>query len=125
MLREGDRERELSGHDPATTNNRMELLAAISALESLRAASDVTLHSDSRYVIDGMRLWLPSWVAKGWKTADKKPVKNRDLWERLAAAASRHRVTWRWVEGHAGDPGNERADALANEAIDGASAPRP
>ncbi|MCI0340440.1 MAG: ribonuclease HI [Planctomycetales bacterium] len=118
LLRDGTREKELSGSDPATTNNRMELLAVIRALESLPAPSDVRLHSDSRYVIDGMTRWLSGWRAKGWKTADKKPVKNRDLWELLAAAAARHAVTWIWVEGHAGDPGNERADALANAAID-------
>jgi ribonuclease HI len=110
--------RELSGAEPQTTNNRMELLGAIAALESLPAGSQVELHTDSKYVKDGITSWMARWERNGWRTADKKPVKNQDLWRRLAAAAAVHRVTWRWVEGHSGVPGNERADALANAAID-------
>ena len=110
--------RELSGGDPATTNNRMELFAAISALEALPEGSRVTLYTDSTYVRDGITSWLPRWVQNGWRTSDRKPVKNQDLWRRLDEAAAAHTVDWRWVKGHAGDPGNTRADALANAAID-------
>ena len=112
------RKKNLKGGELATTNNRMELMAAIQALDALRERCTVTLYTDSIYVKQGLNAWLPVWKAKGWRTADKKPVKNQDLWERLDAAAARHEVDWRWVKGHAGDPGNEAADRLANEAID-------
>jgi ribonuclease HI len=110
-------ERELSGADPATTNNRMELTAAIEALESLKRPVAALLFTDSAYLRNGITQWLPGWKARGWRTADKKPVKNQDLWERLDAAAGRHRIDWRWVKGHAGDPYNERADRLARAAL--------
>ena len=109
-------ERELSGGEADTTNNRMELMAAIAALESLREPCTVVLHTDSQYVRQGITEWMPAWIRRGWKTAGGDPVKNRDLWERLHAAASRHRVDWRWVKGHAGDPDNERVDQLARAA---------
>ena len=99
-----------------TTNNRMELMAAIAALEVLTEGCRVTLHIDSQYVRQGITEWMPAWIRRGWKTAGGDPVKNRDLWERLHAAASRHRVDWRWVKGHAGDPDNERVDGLARDA---------
>ncbi len=108
----------LKGGEVLTTNNRMELTAAIQALETLKEPCAVRLYTDSTYVRQGILEWLRGWKAKGWKTADKKPVKNQDLWERLDAAAARHRVEWHWVKGHAGHPGNEAADRLANEAID-------
>ena len=111
--------RELSGGEDATTNNRMELMAAISALEALSRPSRVRLHTDSTYVKDGITGWINRWKANGWRTANKKPVKNVDLWQRLEAALAGHEVDWRWVKGHAGDPGNERADALARQAIPG------
>jgi len=117
ILRWRGQERELSGGDTQTTNNRMELMAAISALETLRRPTIVRLHTDSLYVKDGIQKWLPSWKKRGWKTADKKPVKNVDLWQRLETAVERHEVSWHWVRGHAGHPENERADALAREAI--------
>ncbi len=107
------RERELSGGEAATTNNRMELLAAITALETLSRPSRITIVTDSSYVRDGVTRWIHGWKRNGWKTAAKKPVKNEDLWRRLDAAAARHDVTWQWVKGHAGHPENERADALA------------
>lgn len=110
-------EKELSGGEPATTNNRMELMAAIAALEALTRPCAVTLHTDSQYVKNGLTQWIHGWKRNGWKTADKKPVANADLWLRLDAAAARHKVEWRWVKGHAGDPMNERADALARAAI--------
>lgn len=106
------------GGEMQTTNNRMELMAAISALESLRESCDVTLYTDSTYVMKGLNEWLPGWKARGWRTADKKPVKNQDLWERLDAAAARHQIEWQWVKGHAGNPGNEAADQLANLGIE-------
>ncbi|MFA5122731.1 ribonuclease HI [Zavarzinia sp.] len=109
-------EKELSGGEAATTNNRMELMAAIVALEALTRASEVRLFTDSRYVMDGITKWIIGWKRNGWKTADKKPVKNEDLWRRLDAIASTHRIEWRWVKGHAGDPLNERVDALARAA---------
>lgn len=118
LLRYGEHERELSGAEPITTNNRMELMGAIVALETLTRASRVVLYTDSQYVKKGMTEWLRSWVARGWLTADRKPVKNADLWQRLQTAAQRHQVDWRWVRGHAGDPGNERVDLLANQAMD-------
>jgi ribonuclease HI len=110
--------KELSGSEAATTNNRMELMAAIMGLAALNRPSVATVQTDSQYVIKGITEWLPSWKARGWRTADKKPVKNQDLWEKLEQAAGRHTLTWQWVKGHSGDPGNERVDELANLAID-------
>lgn len=107
------KERELSGGDPTTTNNRMELLAAINALESLSRASEITVVTDSSYVKDGVTKWIHGWKRNGWKTAAKKPVKNAELWQQLDAAQARHQVIWEWVKGHAGHPENERADELA------------
>ena len=106
-------ERELSGGEPATTNNRMELMAAIAALETLKEPCTVVLTTDSKYVRQGITEWMAGWVRRGWKTSGGDPVKNRDLWERLHAAAGRHTVDWRWVKGHAGHPENERVDQLA------------
>jgi ribonuclease HI len=117
ILRWRGQEKELSGSEPQTTNNRMELMAAIQALETLTRPAHVRLHTDSVYVKDGITKWLHSWKQRGWKTADKKPVKNVDLWQRLEKAAERHHVEWLWVRGHAGHPENERADALAVGAI--------
>lgn len=116
LLRYGAKEREVSGGEPDTTNNRMELMAAIIALETLSEACNVALHTDSRYVQQGISEWLPNWIRRGWKTAAGAPVKNQDLWERLHAAAKRHRIDWRWVKGHAGNPDNERVDGLARDA---------
>ena len=113
LLRYGQHERELGGGDRATTNNRMELTAVIEALTSLKRSCDVIVYTDSQYVRQGITEWMPSWVRRGWKTAGGDPVKNRDLWERLHAAAGRHAIDWRWVKGHSGDPDNERVDALA------------
>ncbi len=118
LLVAGERRKTLHGGERETTNNRMELTAAIEALNALRGRQRVILHTDSRYVMDGIREWLPGWKARGWKTAAKKPVKNQDLWQALDEAVSRHEVAWRWVKGHAGHPGNEEADALANRGID-------
>ena len=118
LLIAGSATKELSGAEPHTTNNRMELLAAIMALGALKRATAARLHTDSKYVCTGISDWLPAWKARGWRTADKKPVKNQDLWERLDAENQRHDVTWVWVKGHAGNAGNERVDALANAAID-------
>ncbi len=106
-------EKELSGGEPLTTNNRMELMAAIMALEVMKRPVAIDLHTDSVYVKDGITRWLKDWKARGWRTAAKKPVKNIDLWQRLESALERHDVTWHWVKGHAGDAGNERADELA------------
>jgi ribonuclease HI len=117
VLRYGTVVKELHGGDRATTNNRMELLAAISALEALSRPVSVQLYTDSKYVLDGITKWLPGWQRNGWKTASKQPVKNVDLWQRLVAAMAPHQVSWHWVKGHAGDPGNERADELAREGI--------
>jgi ribonuclease HI len=117
IMRAGGHERELSGGEKATTNNRMELLAIIRALEALKAPSAVTIHTDSRYAMDGATKWMKNWKKNGWKTADKKPVKNEDLWRALEDAAANHAMTWRWVEGHSGHAENERADALARAAI--------
>lgn len=114
LLRWNGHEKKLCGGESLTTNNRMELMAAIMALESLKQPCEVALYTDSVYVKQGLNEWLPGWKARGWRTADKKPVKNQDLWQRLDSAASRHRVDWHWVKGHAGDPGNEAADELAN-----------
>lgn len=124
VLRWRDHERELSGHEPATTNNRMELMAAIQALESLKRPMSVRLVTDSAYLRKGITEWLAGWKAKGWKTADKQPVKNVDLWLRLEAAAMRHEIEWAWTKGHAGDPLNERADGLATAAIKAAKVDR-
>jgi len=118
ILRFGDREREISGGEPATTNNRMELMAAIAALDALTRPCAVTLHTDSQYLRNGVTQWLPAWKARGWKTADKKPVKNVDLWQRLESASERHAIEWRWVRGHAGDVMNERVDRLARGALE-------
>jgi ribonuclease HI len=118
ILTMGEREKEVSGAENLTTNNRMELQAVIGALQALKRPVQVQLYTDSQYVRRGLLEWLPQWKARGWKTADKKPVKNQDLWQRLEAEAARHRIEWHWVPGHAGVPGNERADALANAAID-------
>jgi len=117
LLRSGDHEKELCGGEFETTNNRMELMAAISALKELKSPSRVDLHTDSTYVKDGITKWIHNWERNGWKTAAKKPVKNVDLWKRLQAALSRHDVTWHWVKGHAGHPENERADELARMGI--------
>lgn len=118
LLRSGAHEKEIFGGDPATTNNRMELTAVVEALRALKASSEVTIHVDSSYVMNGMRTWIAGWKRNGWRTADKKPVKNVDLWQALDAEVARHQVRWVWVKGHAGDPGNERADALANKGVD-------
>lgn len=115
QLQFNGRVRTLKGGERQTTNNRMELTAAIRALEALTEPCQVTLHTDSSYVMQGLTQWLPAWKARGWRTADKKPVKNQDLWQALDAAAARHQIDWRWVRGHSGDPGNEAADRLANE----------
>ena len=118
LLRAKGAEKELWGGEAQTTNNRMELLAVIRALEALRRPSQVRLYTDSLYVMKGIQTWIHAWKRKGWKTADKKPVKNEDLWRELDAAAGRHRVEWHWVKGHSGHPENERADALANRGIE-------
>jgi ribonuclease HI len=118
VLRFGTHLKERSGGEPATTNNRMELKAAIEALAALREPCKVALYTDSVYVRSGITEWLPAWRARGWRTADKKPVKNQDLWQALAAEAQRHDVSWHWVKGHSGHPENERADELANIGID-------
>jgi ribonuclease HI len=117
LLRYGEHEKELSGGENPTTNNRMELMGAISALEALTRPARVVLHTDSVYLRDGITKWVHNWKKNGWKTADKKPVKNVDLWQRLEAALERHAVEFRWVKGHAGHPENERADRLATSAI--------
>ncbi len=119
------REKELSGAEPATTNNRMELLAAIRALEALKRPMRVRIYTDSEYLRRGMSEWLAGWKRRGWRTAAKKPVRNRDLWERLDELCHRHEVEWHWLKGHAGDPLNERADRLAREAIRRLGAPEP
>jgi ribonuclease HI len=116
-LKSGEHEKELWGGEKTTTNNRMELTAVIEALGSLKRRCTVVLYTDSVYVRDGITSWIHNWKQRGWKTADKKPVKNEDLWRQLDEAAAPHDVTWRWVKGHAGDPGNERADMLANRGV--------
>ena len=118
VLRYGEHEKELYGGEMQTTNNRMELMAAIRALESLKRPCTVKLTTDSSYVKDGITEWLPNWKQRGWKTAARKPVKNADLWQRLDEAAQQHQVAWHWVRGHSGHPENERADQLANRGID-------
>ncbi len=117
VLRAGAHEKELSGGETLTTNNRMEMMAAIAALEALKRRSQVAITTDSNYLRDGITKWVHGWRRNGWKTADKKPVKNQDLWERLHALTLKHEVAWHWVKGHAGHAENERADALAREAI--------
>jgi ribonuclease HI len=117
VLKAGEIEKEISGAEPATTNNRMELMAAIEALGALKKASNVKLHTDSQYVMKGLTEWMPNWKRRNWRTADGKPVANVDLWQALEAAAARHTVEWKWVRGHDGDVMNERADALARGAI--------
>ncbi|WP_374666419.1 ribonuclease HI [Ramlibacter sp.] len=123
LLKAGATEKELHGGEASTTNNRMELMAVIQALEALKRPCAVTLYLDSQYVLKGITEWLPGWKAKGWRTAGKTPVKNVDLWQRLDALVQNggHRIDWRWVRGHNGDPGNERADALANLGVQAAS----
>lgn len=118
VLTMGEREKEISGAENPTTNNRMELQAVIGALQALKRPVEVRLYTDSQYVRRGILEWLPQWKTRGWKTADRKPVKNQDLWQLLDTQAARHRIEWHWVPGHAGVPGNERVDALANAAID-------
>jgi ribonuclease HI len=118
VLRYGEHLKELYGGEAQTTNNRMELMGAISALESLKRPVTVHLHTDSKYVLDGITKWLPGWKRRGWKTANKEPVKNVDLWQRLEAALGPHEVQWSWVRGHTGDPGNERADVLARRGVE-------
>ena len=117
ILRAGGHEKELSGGERATTNNRMEMMAVIQSLAALKTPSQVTLYTDSRYVLDGATKWIKNWKKNGWKTADKKPVKNDDLWRQLEIEAARHEIKWQWVRGHDGHPENERADALARGAI--------
>ncbi len=116
IVRMGTHEKELSGGDPQTTNNRMELMAAIAGLNALTKPCRVTLSTDSRYVMDGLTKWIKGWQRNGWRTADKKPVKNADLWQDLLNAAKPHRIEWLWVKGHSGHPENERADRLASDA---------
>lgn len=118
LLMAGKHRKTLHGGEAETTNNRMELTAAIEALNAVRGSQRIVLHTDSTYVMKGIREWMPGWKRRGWKTAAKKPVKNRDLWQALDEAQNRHDVTWRWVKGHSGDPGNEEADRLANLGID-------
>jgi ribonuclease HI len=118
LLISGDHEREISGAETLTTNNRMELTAVIRALEALKRPVQGRLYTDSQYVRQGVLTWLEQWKARGWKTADKKPVKNQDLWQALDDLVHRHELEWHWVKGHSGNAGNERVDALANRAID-------
>ena len=118
LLRYNDTEKELYGAERATTNNRMELMAAIQALESLKRPCEVSLTTDSQYVRKGITEWIDNWKRRGWRTADKKPVKNQDLWLRLEQATHKHKIHWKWIKGHSGHVENERADALANKAVD-------
>jgi ribonuclease HI len=118
ILRSGEHEKELKGSEPLTTNNRMELTAAIQALAALKRDCEVALYTDSQYVRKGVLEWMAQWKLRDWRTADKKPVKNVDLWQALEREIARHKIEWHWVRGHAGVPGNERADQLANQAID-------
>ena len=117
-LKRGDTEKELFGGEQKTTNNRMELMAAIQALEALNRPCAVKLYSDSKYVLQGITEWMVNWKKRGWKTAAKKPVKNEDLWRRLDAVMQKHEIHWTWVKGHSGNIGNEKADQLANQGID-------
>ena len=121
LLRAGEREREFWGGEAQTTNNRMELQAVISGLQALRPGCEVHIVTDSQYVMKGVTEWMAGWKRRGWKTASKAPVKNRDLWEQLDEVLGRHRITWEWTRGHSGHPDNERADALANRGIDEAA----
>jgi ribonuclease HI len=125
LLSFAGREKELAGAEALTTNNRMELTAVIRALEALKRPVRARVYTDSQYVRRGILEWLSAWKARGWRTADRKPVKNQDLWERLEQVAAGHAIEWHWVPGHAGVPGNERVDRLANEAIDAMTADRP
>jgi len=125
LLIYGNHEKELSGAEPMTTNNRMELTAVIRALEALKRSVSARIYTDSEYVRKGITEWLPVWKARGWRTADRKPVKNQELWQRLDELVSAHRIEWKWVPGHAGIEGNERVDRLANEAIDALVRQRP
>ncbi|WP_444898561.1 ribonuclease HI [Microbulbifer sp. VAAC004] len=118
LLVYGEHEKELCGGESHTTNNRMELMAAIKALEALKQPCEVELHTDSQYLRQGITGWINNWKKNGWKTASKKPVKNADLWRQLDKSVARHQIEWHWVKGHAGHPGNERADQLANRGID-------
>jgi len=118
LLLYGDHRKTLHGGEPETTNNRMEMTAAIEALNALKGPREVILYTDSKYVMDGINKWMPAWKKRGWKTANKKPVKNQDLWQALDEAVSRHKIKWNWVRGHTGVDGNEEADALANRGID-------
>ena len=118
ILRAQDQQKEISGAESQTTNNRMELTAVIMALAALKRGVPVRVHTDSKYVLEGYSKWLPQWKARGWRTADRKPVKNQDLWERLDSEAQRHEIEWQWIKGHSGNEGNEYVDRLANEAID-------
>ena len=118
VLIAGRHRKTIHGGEHNTTNNRMELTAAIEALNALKGSRNVLLHTDSKYVMDGINDWMPNWKKRRWKTASKKPVKNQDLWQALDAAISRHQIKWNWVRGHTGVPGNEEADALANRGID-------
>ena len=118
LLIAGKHQKTMHGGDLETTNNRMELTAAIEALNALKGHSNVILHTDSKYVMDGINDWMPNWKKRGWKTTARKPVKNKDLWQALDDAVSRHEIDWRWVKGHDGNPGNEMADELANRGID-------
>lgn len=123
LLVAGSKEKELFGGEASTTNNRMELMAAIQALGALKRPCQIMIHTDSQYVLKGITEWMVGWKAKGWKTASRAPVKNADLWQALDAACSQHQITWRWVKGHAGHPGNERADQLANRGVDSVQRP--
>jgi ribonuclease HI len=118
LLIAGKRTKTMHGGDPETTNNRMELTAAIEALNALKGSRNVVLHTDSKYVMDGINEWMPNWKKRGWTTAAKKPVKNKDLWQALDEAVARHEIEWKWVKGHDGNEGNEMADLLANRGID-------
>jgi ribonuclease HI len=118
LLQMGDNEKELCGGEPDTTNNRMELTAVIRALEALKRPATIAVHTDSQYVQKGISMWIHNWKRNGWRTSDKKPVKNADLWQKLDGLAQQHEIKWLWVKGHAGHPGNERADRLANRGID-------
>jgi len=122
LLKMGAIEKTLHGGEPLTTNNRMEMLAVIEALGALKRPCKVLLHVDSQYVMKGMTEWIHGWKQRGWRTADKKPVKNADLWQRMEEEVAKHTITWKWVKGHASDPGNERADLLANRGVEEARA---
>lgn len=125
LLKQGAHEKTLCGGEPNTTNNRMELMAVIQALAALKRRCTVVVHTDSQYVQKGMTEWIANWKRRGWRTADKKPVKNADLWQMLDELVGKHDLSWQWVKGHAGDPGNERADALANQGVEVAQSRKP